>query len=213
MPAPAGPDASQPASHTPADGLPAHGGKSAGSSRYDGGKEAAEGLVGGEWMCVFNFVPENSRETSPEEVPASAGEWEGPLPLYRRQLSSQPYQSPQAVRSFIHTSIQVPAPTTNPRDHVQNSSARPPNRPSVRCATFPSFTKIPHTLGLAPPVIPAPSNLCRLGGEGGAAIPNEYTIVDGLPLGVKAVARPAGAHRTAKIVPVNTSVTTVLRLI
>lgn len=79
---------------------------------------------------------------------------------------------PQAVRSFIHASIQVPAPTT-PRDHVQNSSARPPIRPLCHLPFL--YQDHPHPRSRAPP----PPNVLRrlvVGGLVVGAIPSEYTL-------------------------------------
>lgn len=119
---------------------------------------------------------------------------------------------PQA-RLFIHPYIH-PSPRSHHPPRSSPEFVRPPDRPSVRCATFLSFTKIPHTLGLAAPGIPAPGSLSRLGGGvGGVAIPNEYTIVDDMLLGARAATRPAGARGTDRTVLVNTPDTATTRLI
>lgn len=118
-----------------------------------------EELVGGMDVCLI--LSQRIERNKPRRGSRPARGLGGPLPLYRRQLSSQPYQNHKPVCSFIHTSIQVPDPTTTPRSCPE--FVRPPDRPSDRCATFPSFTKIPHTFGLAAPVIPAPVSPCGLG--------------------------------------------------
>lgn len=119
----------------------------------------------GEWMCVL-ILSQRIERNKPRRDSRQRGGWGGPLPLYRRQLSSQPYQKPQAVRSFIHPYIQSKSPLPPPTPPEIMSRFRPSAHP-VRCATFPSFTKIPHTLGLASPSSPPPGAQRRLG-RGGA---------------------------------------------
>lgn len=124
---------------------------------FDGMETGLRILVGG-WMCLI--LSQRIERNNAEEIPP-AREGGRVSSATSKTIEFPAISKPQAVRSFIHTSIQVPAPTEPPRSCPE--FVRPTDRPPIRCATFPSFTKIPHTIGVATPVIPAPAALRRLG--------------------------------------------------
>lgn len=164
--------------------------------------------------CVFNFVPENREKQAQKRFPPSAG-WGGPLPLYRRQLSSQPYQNHKpSVHSSIHPSKSpIPPPLRSCPEFVR-PPVRPPRPPIRPLCHLPFLYQDPPHPRSRSPRRPRPGFPMWVGGRvGGVSIPNEYTIVDEMLLGARAATRPAGARGTDRTVPVNTPDTTATRLI
>lgn len=165
----------------------------------------------GENGCVCLILSQRIERNKPRRDSRPSAGWGGPLPLYRRQLSSQPYQN---HKPSVHSSIRpskspIPPPLRSCPEF--RPSARPPIRPLCHLPFL--YQDPPHPRSRSPRH-PRPGFPMWVGGGVGAvAIPNEYTIVDEMLLGARAATRPAGARGTDRTVLVNTPDTTATRLI